>query len=166
MEISIRTASYPDIPIIRTLAEQTWWPTYSPFLDRQQIDFMLSTIYSSEAMKQAMADGQTFLLAENNSAPVGFASFSPWGEEPLVVKVNKLYVLPSAHRGGVGRKLLNEIERRCRINGVNKLVLNVNRQNPAMGFYRHNGFDILREEDVAIGPYWMNDFVLVREIKN
>jgi diamine N-acetyltransferase len=43
---------------------------------------------------------------------------------------------------------------------VSILDLNVNRHNPAKSFYEKIGFTVLREEDVPIGPYWMNDYVM------
>jgi hypothetical protein len=36
----------------------------------------------------------------------------------------------------------------------------VNRYNNAKSFYEKMGFAIVREEDIPIGPYWMNDYVM------
>jgi ribosomal protein S18 acetylase RimI-like enzyme len=38
--------------------------------------------------------------------------------------------------------------------------LNVNRNNEAKEFYKKLGFKIIREEDIPIGQYWMNDYVM------
>jgi ribosomal protein S18 acetylase RimI-like enzyme len=38
--------------------------------------------------------------------------------------------------------------------------LNVNRYNPAKDFYEKLGFKIILEEDIPIGQYWMNDYVM------
>ncbi|RZK15387.1 MAG: GNAT family N-acetyltransferase, partial [Hymenobacter sp.] len=48
--------------------------------------------------------------------------------------------------------------------GGRTLELNVNRHNPALAFYERQGFAQHREEDIAIGPYWMNDFVLRKDL--
>jgi ribosomal protein S18 acetylase RimI-like enzyme len=40
------------------------------------------------------------------------------------------------------------------------LDLNVNRNNQAKHFYEKIGFNVIREEDIPIGPYWMNDYVM------
>ncbi|WP_419788757.1 hypothetical protein HDF24_20425 [Mucilaginibacter sp. X4EP1] len=40
------------------------------------------------------------------------------------------------------------------------LDLNVNRHNKAISFYAKMGFNIAYEEDIAIGSYWMNEYVM------
>ena len=40
------------------------------------------------------------------------------------------------------------------------LDLNVNRYTPAIAFYERRGFARQREVDVAIGPYFMNDYIM------
>lgn len=44
--------------------------------------------------------------------------------------------------------------------GAENLDLNVNRYNKARFFYEKVGFVIIKEEDIPMGEYWMNDFVM------
>jgi diamine N-acetyltransferase len=160
--ITIQNAQPSDIVVIRELAEKIWWPTYSQIVEKEQITFMLGTIYSSETLQKVMADqSQTFILLNENNIPTGFASYGTWNEKPNTWKIHKLYVLPESHGKGFGKGLLNEIKKRAKSNGVTTLVLNVNRQNPALNFYQRYGFSVLREEDIPVGPYWMNDYVMI-----
>lgn len=159
--ITIRDAQPSDIGIIRELAEKIWWPVYTPIIGEEQVGYMLKTIYSTEAMRNAMENQlQTFLLLFVDNFPQGFASYGAWEERSNTWKIHKLYVLPESHGKGFGKALLNEIKKRAKSNGTATLVLNVNRQNPALNFYRRYGFSVLREEDIPIGPYWMNDYVM------
>jgi diamine N-acetyltransferase len=159
--ISIKDATPFDIPTIQTLAEETWWSTYAAILESEQIQYMLQTIYSSHALKKALTLGeQTFLVLEDHGKPVGFASYGSWPENPMLWKIFKLYVLPSTQKKGYGRTMVDEILRRARAANVPAIVLNVNRHNPAVNFYKRIGFYTVREEDVPIGPYWMNDYLL------
>ena len=48
--------------------------------------------------------------------------------------------------------------------GGQVLELNVNRYNKALVFYEKMGFRTIREEDVPIGPYWMNDYVMCKQL--
>jgi hypothetical protein len=48
--------------------------------------------------------------------------------------------------------------------GKHTLDLNVNRYNKAKSFYEKMGFAVAYEEDIPIGKYWMNDFVMRKEI--
>jgi diamine N-acetyltransferase len=159
--ITIQNARPSDIIVIRELAEKIWWPTYSPIVEKEQISFMLGTIYSAETIRNAIEDqSQLFILLYEENVPKGFASYGTWKEKPNTWKIHKLYVLPESHGKGFGRELLNEIKKRAKSNGVTTLVLNVNRKNPALKFYQRYGFSVLREEDIPVGPYWMNDYVM------
>lgn len=152
-----------DIPAIISVAEATWEPTYRDFIDPQQIAFMYAEIYSSGALCRQMEElGHTFLLLHHEGNPVAFASFSPRSEEPTIYKLHKIYLLPDQQGKGLGKLLMEEVCNRVEKAGGQFLDLNVNRCNPARYFYERNGFSIIREEDIPIGPYWMNDYVMRR----
>ena len=159
--IEIRDASGHDIPAIQELAEEIWWVVYPSIIEREQIAFMLGTIYSTGTMQKSMRDGsQTFLLLSEDNVPKGFASYGTWPDDPALWKVHKLYILPDCQGRGFGRMLLDEIRARANRAGVPGITLNVNRNNPAFHFYLRYGFSVLREEDIPIGEFWMNDFVM------
>jgi ribosomal protein S18 acetylase RimI-like enzyme len=158
---SIREASLSDIHRIQQLAEKTWWPTYSVILAAEQIQYMLDTIYSEASLKKVMENGsQTFILLEDERGSQGFAAYGKRKEQPSVFKLHKIYVLPDNQGKGYGRKLIQEVCKRIQQEGANCLDLNVNRHNPAKQFYERIGFRVIREEDIPIGPYWMNDYVM------
>lgn len=160
--ITIREAYERDIDTIQNLAERTWWPSYGPILEKDQIEYMLQTIYSRDAIQKVMLDGsQKFLVLFEDDIPVGFASYGLWSERASTWKIFKLYVLPGGQGKGFGKKLLDDIVSRAIRSGIHALVLNVNRHNRAYHFYVKNGFSVLREEDIPIGEYWMNDFVML-----
>jgi diamine N-acetyltransferase len=162
----IVNATPQHIPVIIELAQKTWWPTYSPLLEKVQIEYMLNAIYSKEALEKAMANGsQTFILLKDENGWQGFASYGLRNEDPGVVKLHKLYVLPANHGKGYGKLLLEEVKQRVTDLGVYTLDLNVNRHNAAKGFYEKIGFRVIREEDVPVGPYWMNDYVMRLELE-
>lgn len=157
----IRDASFPDIEIIQNIAQRTWWPVYSLILSTEQIEYMLAEIYSTPALDGVMKDGsQRFIVLYEGGVAKGFASYGVWKDQVDTWKIAKLYVLPDQHGKGFGRMLLDEIRHRARQNQIKTLVLNVNRYNPALDFYKRYGFDVLREEDIPIGPYFMNDYVM------
>jgi ribosomal protein S18 acetylase RimI-like enzyme len=161
----IKQADPSDIPAIITVAEATWEPTYRDFIDPAQIRFMYEAIYSASSLRKQMEElGHTFLLLQETNIPVAFASFSPRAEEPTIFKLHKIYLLPNQQGKGLGKLLMEEVCNRVRQAGGTFLDLNVNRYNPARHFYERTGFSIIREEDIPIGPYWMNDYVMRRVI--
>lgn len=158
--ILIKNATESDIPLIRSLAEKVWWPTYRKILRDEQIQFMLESIYSEKSLAEGMRNGEVFALLHDKNGFEGFVSYAPWKETASAWKIHKLYVLPENHGSGYGRKLVQEVFSRARAAGMTSVVLNVNRYNPAFTFYKKLGFSILREEDIPIGMYWMNDYVM------
>ncbi len=162
---SIRTATVADVDTIRGIAQTTWWITYSPILETEQIVFMLSEIYDADKLQKQIADNlQTFLLLMEDGKPVAFAAYSPREEDAEIYKLHKLYCLPQTQGKGYGRVLINEVVNKTREAGKHTLDLNVNRYNKAKSFYEKMGFKIAYQEDIAIGEYWMNDYVMRLEL--
>lgn len=122
---------------------------------------MFDQMYTPEALLAQMTTaGHTFVVAENETELLGFASYSLADSTGNAFKLQKIYVLPTTQGTGLGKQLLAEIENRCRALGGVSLLLNVNRHNKAQSFYEKQGFVVIREEDIPIGPYWMNDYVM------
>jgi N-acetylglutamate synthase-like GNAT family acetyltransferase len=157
----IREATTADVEAIIQIAEQTWWPTYEPLLGKEQVAYMLEKIYSQEKITdQVKNNEQTFLLLLEDGQPVAFGAYSPRDEDPEIYKLHKLYCLPVTQGKGYGKILINAIIDKTKEAGKHTLDLNVNRYNKAKDFYEKMGFTIAYEEDIPIGPYWMNDYVM------
>jgi ribosomal protein S18 acetylase RimI-like enzyme len=164
--VRILNATANDIPTIQKIAEETWWPTYSPILSDTQLRYMLDAIYSTSALEKVMANGsQTFILLDDGKEVQAFASFGPKDDKNQLFKLHKLYVLPHTHGKGYGRLLIDEVKKRLLKNDIHTLDLNVNRYNPARSFYEKIGFKVIGEEDVPVGPYWMNDYIMRLELR-
>ena len=162
---TVREAIIEDVEIIRQMADEVWWPSYGPILEKEQISFMLNEIYSTEKLYYQIANHQqTFLMLMEDEQPVAFAAYSPREENPEIYKLHKLYCLPSTQGKGYGRVLIDEVAKRVLDNGKHTLDLNVNRYNKAKTFYEKMGFSVVYEEDIPIGPYWMNDYVMRKEL--
>lgn len=161
MSYLIKKATAADTETIRRLADETWWPTYSSILEKEQIEFMLREIYSADKISHQLETGeQTFLLLLEDDEPVAFAAFSPRAEDPEIYKLHKLYCLPKTQGKGYGKILINAVINEVKQAGKHTLDLNVNRHNKALTFYEKIGFAVAYQEDIAIGPYWMNDYVM------
>lgn len=161
---SIKHGNLSDIPTVIGIQEKTWEPTYREILTPEQIDFMFEKIYAPDALKNQMTEGgQQFLLLFDAEIPVGFAAVAQ--EEPGYFKLHKIYVLPNMQGTGAGKFLLAEVEQYVKSAGGKKLALNVNRYNKARTFYEKMNFQTVQEVDVPIGPYWMNDFIMVKQLE-
>ena len=160
MSTTFQKATHEDILTIREIAQKTWFVTYEPILGLEQPKFMFDHIYSPKALAEQMNDGQVFIMQYLDNQAVAFASYSVKEAENKVYKLNKIYLDPAFQGGGFGKKLLIEVENQVKSLGGMCLDLNVNKYNKARFFYEKLGFEIISEEDIPIGIYWMNDFVM------
>ncbi len=158
--MTIRIAVLNDIPVIHKLAHEVWWPTYESILSAEQISFMLDKMYSEEALKLQFEEGNLFLVAERDGKAVAFASWALTCREEQVFKLHKIYISPSEQGRGTGRKLISFVENDARKKGGRILELNVNRNNPAFGFYKKSGFELFREDDIPYYHFFMNDYIM------
>ena len=161
----IREAATADVEAILQIAHKTWWPTYEPILGKDQVAFMLDELYPTGKITTQVAEKQqTFLLLIEDGQPVAFAAYSPRQEDADIYKLHKLYCLPVTQGKGYGKILINTVADKVKEAGKNTLDLNVNRYNNAKNFYEKMGFVVIYEEDIPIGPYWMNDYVMRKKL--
>lgn len=158
----IRIATLDDIPVIQEIAYQTWPSTYGSIISEEQIRYMLDMMYSTDSLVQQMSKGHQFFLSESEekeNAVMGFASVSD--ENNSVFKLNKLYVLPSAHKTGTGKALLNAVKEYAKQQGGKELILQVNKQNTAIAFYKSQGLTIQSENVFELDHgFVMDDYVM------
>jgi diamine N-acetyltransferase len=160
--VEIRKATPSDIPAIIAIIEQTWEPSYKTILSLEQVRYMQVEIYNPAALTKQMAEGQDFFILFSAGQPAGFAACSP--QAPATFKLNKLYVDPAFQGQDFGRLLVEHVEQQVRQRGGVSLTLNVNRFNKAKTFYEKLGYRVIREEDIPIGDFWMNDYVLQKDL--
>jgi GNAT superfamily N-acetyltransferase len=161
----IREATVTDVDAIIQIATDTWWPTYGSILSKEQVTYMLDTIYSAEGIKEQIQSRlQIYLLLIEDDKPVAFAAYSPREDNADIYKLHKLYCLPVTQGKGYGKILINTVANKTKEAGKHILDLNVNRFNNAKSFYEKMGFSVVYEEDIAIGPYWMNDYVMRKQL--
>ena len=157
---AIKQASLNDISIIIALQEKIWFPTYLPILSHEQVDYMFRLMYTPDAITHQIENlKHTFLLLYEDNTAVGFASYSNQ-EKYGFFKIHKIYILPERQGTGAGKHLLSAVLNECVEKGAAEVRLNVNRFNKARFFYEKMGFEVLYEDDIAVGPYFMNDYIM------
>lgn len=163
--IITEVTSQNQLEIVKSLAYIIWPDAYGAILSETQLEYMLDKIYAIPALEQQQQNGQQFVLAEEEGVYYGFASFQINYKEGKT-KLHKIYVLPQTQGKGVGRFLLNYVEAAVDQNSNSALLLNVNRFNKAIDFYKKQGFEVIGEEDIDIGEgYLMEDYIMEKKIK-
>ena len=160
--ITIKSAEVSDLQVIHQLAHDIWPSAYGDILSGSQLEYMLDKIYSLASLQDQLSIlKHQFIIVLEDEDPVGFASFSPHENNPVVYHLNKIYVLPRQQGKNIGKQVLDYVINEIKSAGATSLQLNVNRNNKALSFYEKQGFEIIREEDIDIGEgYFMNDYVM------
>jgi len=163
---SVRKATEQDIELIHKLAGVVFPSTYQTILSPEQCAYMLDWMYSPANIHKQMNGGHVYLMLSKNGIECGYASIE-WPEADLF-HLQKIYVLPEFQGCRAGRFLFEEIVKYIRSIHPKTpcaMELNVNRQNPAIQFYKHMGMIIDRQGDFPIGyGFYMNDYIMRLEI--
>ena len=160
--ITIVKTGSEGIPIIQGLSQLIWPITYRQILPEEQISYMLEMMYSLESLTdQINQKKHQFIIAYDEYKPVAFSSYGPKPETDDVFRLHKLYILPGLQGKGIGKMMIDFIIDEIKDTGNQLLELNVNKQNPAIGFYLKLGFNIIREENIEIGGrFFVDDYIM------
>lgn len=165
--ISIRSATSNDFPIIQDIAYTTWPETYGAILSKAQLEYMLDKFYSLDYLKSNVEANQEFFIIEENAVPLGFLGIQHQYENELVTKIHKIYILPNNQGNGIGKLAIDFVINLAIENCSKILLLNVNKFNKAIFFYKKIGFEVTDEVVIAIGnDYVMDDFVMEKIIQS
>ena len=194
--IHISKASGEDIMCIHDMAQVVFRHTYREILSPEQMEYMMDWMYSPANLQKQLDEGHVYYIAYRDGKPCGYVSVQPEGiadDGRLLFHLQKIYVLPSEQGHGLGRALferavahvreavlareaahVQEVAGGCTEECVEgcvegcgaRIELNVNRNNPSIGFYHHLGLRILRQGDFHIGNgYYMNDYIMALTIE-
>lgn len=162
---TISEATAEDFETIRVIAHTAWPVTYGEILSKAQLDYMLEKMYSDAALLDNLNRGHHFMLAKEDSVCLGFASFEHYYLNQKCTRLHKIYLLPESQGKGLGKMLLERIVALAKENHSDRISLNVNRFNKAFAFYNKMGFEVVAEEDLAIGNgYLMEDYKMEKKI--
>ena len=164
--IAIDLLSKNEMVVVREIAQITWPITYREILSSEQLDYMFEWMYNLETLQNQVEEGQLFYVLKENGKPLGFIGIELFSSEKNDLKIQKIYVLPDAQGKGVGKKLIEKAIEIAQEKGIEQVILNVNRFNKAVSFYKKLDFKITSEVNIDIGKgYLMEDYIMNYTIK-
>ncbi len=136
--VTIRQAGPGDLASIVRVFLECWTVSYASVLPPAA----LATIDEESATRLwegALARSGTSLVAEQDGELLGIARYTVEGSDGYLAS---LYVSPRTQRGGLGSRLLAEVEGRMSKAGARVATLWVFAQNaPSIAFYRSRGWE-------------------------
>jgi ribosomal protein S18 acetylase RimI-like enzyme len=158
---TIRRIDASEVEEVTKLAHLIWPDTFRDILKPEQLQFMLEWMYNPETLSSQIESGHQFFLLENEQDNIGFMGIQVAYPSSGLLKIHKLYVLPSQQGRGYGKLLIEHAISVANSTGNSAITLNVNRFNKSVKFYQAIGFQITKEEDIDIGRgYLMEDYVM------
>ncbi len=141
----VRRATEADIPGIRAVLATTWRDTYQAFVPLEAIEQTTAAWHAPSVLAAELASATTFTaVAEDESGLVGMVTAH---ERADAVAIARLYVLPSAQRRGIGRRLLADAIAAFPAQAL--VWLGVEEQNAkGRAFYAKEGFVAVRRQSV------------------
>ena len=125
-QLNIKRGSSEDLDGVMSVMDAAFGHRYGEAWTRSQLAGILP-----------MGGVSLVLASEGGSQPVGFSLFRTVADESELLL---LAVMPSHHRRGVGRRLLEDFMERARNDAVARVHLEVRDGNPAILMYHSAGF--------------------------
>jgi len=171
-DVTLVPLAEEDFTELRELAGTIWRQHYTAIISAAQVEFMLESRFSDDALRVQLQAAESWLeVLRASGAPVGYCAYELAnlvgdGSQAAGMKLAQLYVRSSQRRQGLGRAMLHHVEHRSRELGREELWLQVNKRNTAsIAFYRAAGFDIVREAVLEIGGgFVMDDYLMAKRV--
>ena len=159
--VEFKKATENDIPLLRQLAEKSWNSAYSKILSKEQIDYMLAQMYSEKEIANQMHNpNYHYYLILEQGKEAGFIGFQ-FHYEQETTKLHRIYLLEEFKRKGLGKKGLQFLKEKVAENSDRRIILNVNKDNPARKVYESQDFSVFHEEVFDIGKgFVMDDYLM------
>lgn len=190
MELTYYRCQTQDIPTLRKVAYAAFRTTFSAILNPEQMDYMLEKMYGEKVLIQDISnEDQLFYMAYHKKQVIGYISITTpehfikertdHGQarngSPANLKVikeyphpvyilHKIYLSPEMKGRGLGRLLWQKAFDLITAWSDKKpalMILQVNRKNPAVNFYKHLGMKCMAKQDFVLEHgFEMNDYVM------
>ncbi|MDI9260483.1 GNAT family N-acetyltransferase [Alicyclobacillus sendaiensis] len=150
--ISIQPARLEDLEGVGRVHVEAWRHAYAGLVPSSFLDRMDPKV-SAERFRRRLADPrQAFWVAVAGARVIGFASGGPNRVEEFDAdaEIYTLYVSPSWHRQGVGRRLVAQLADEFQQRGHQSVVVVTFRDNPWRRFYERLGGTVIGEKTFDI----------------
>lgn len=161
-------ATEKDIPLIQELAKRSWENAYADILSKEQMEYMLDTMYSESEISGHLENPNYhyfLVFDEDLNSFDGFLGYENHYEENMT-KLHRIYLVPESKGKGLGKKTLEFLNEKTLESGDRRIILNVNKHNSAQKFYKSQGYKVYDEGVFDIGNgYVMDDFLMERTLE-
>jgi GNAT superfamily N-acetyltransferase len=163
--ISFDPITPADFDTIAQLAERIWRQHYASIVSVAQIDYMLAGRYTPARLAGYVgADDRWMYVVRDGDLPIGYLSYALVDRDAM--KLEQLYLLAERRGGGIGGRMIEQVEAHARGLGRTRLVLTVNKRNTSsIAVYQRRGFAVREAAVFDIGGgFVMDDYVMEKAL--
>ncbi|MGU3373453.1 GNAT family N-acetyltransferase [Chryseobacterium sp. M5A1_1a] len=162
-KIKLTKATEENVSLIQDLARRSWKNAYAEILSEEQMEYMLSEMYSKAELESQLQNPNYhyyLIVDESNNSYQGFIGYEH-NYEDKTTKLHRIYLIPESKGKGLGKLTLQFLNEKVSENGNNRIILNVNKDNGAKNFYESQGYRVYDEGVFDIGNgFVMDDFLM------
>lgn len=131
---------------------------FTPIIGETQNEYMIEKFQSPSSISRQIEEGANYYFVRKDNRNIGFLAFYPRDGRMYLSK----FYLDKAERGkGHASGMMDFLVDETLKCGYSSILLNVNRNNPAIAAYEHMGFRKAGEEKKHIGRgFIMDDYVM------
>lgn len=153
-----------EIKKVEDIATNVWNEHYTPIIEKDQIEYMITKFQSRDAIKKQMKyDGYKYCILNFKGTNVGYLAFKKEGKQLFL---SKLYVEKEYRNNGIADLAIKHLMHVCDRDGLEKICLNVNKKNcESIEIYEKMGFVKTSEKVTDIGEgYVMDDYIMEKAV--
>ncbi|MDR1568220.1 MAG: GNAT family N-acetyltransferase [Streptococcaceae bacterium] len=151
-----------EVERLQPLVEEIWREHFSAILGTLQVEYMLKNYQSPEVILAEIASGRRYYFVEKEAQIIGYIAYDVLDQS---LYLSKLYLLKAFRGKGLMKEVLNYLEGLAKSFGLSNLFLRVNRENQlALKVYQKLGFELFRTHCTPIGPYFLDDYELIKRL--
>ena len=161
----IKVHSKQEITDVSTLAQEIWQEHYVPIVGQAQIDYMLEKFQCEEAIERQLSDKYEYYSVLYDAQYIGYMALLPNPNDTSLM-ISKIYVKKSHRGSGLGKQMLQFVERLCKKRKIRQIWLTVNKHNThSIEWYLRMGFTNKEAivQDIGAG-FVMDDFRMKKSI--
>ena len=117
-----------DVDTLVPIAHEIWNDHFKTMFDRETLPRLIEAAQSKKTILSQIKDGYQYFFIIQDDEKIGYFAYKiDQSEKELFL--SKIYVYSDKRGRGIGKKVLNHLERLSHDTGISRIVLTVNHQN-------------------------------------
>jgi len=117
-----------DVDTLIPMAHEIWSDHFKTMFDKETLPKLIEAAQSKKAILSQIEDGYQYFFIDQDDRKIGYFAYKI-DQSKNELFLSKIYVYSGQRGKGVGKKVLNHLEKLSHDIGVSKIALTVNHKN-------------------------------------